>query len=320
MISNSRFTVSHAPFLDYCGRFSVRNLTIMAAALVALIPGLLQYGMPAVGVVALSISTSMGWELLMNRLTKRPETIGDFNAAVIGLLFAMMVPATLPWWAVVTGTFICIVIGKMIYGGIGGNPFNPALTGLAIISISWGGFLDFDEALLNYDFDYPAMVYPLASLKHFGMGVTQKFSTWDLLIGNQLGGIGSTCGLAIIAGGLFLIVRGIIRWEISFSFLAGVYVTALLFNLVEPAKYAGPMFHLLTGYTLIGAFFLATEDSSSPVGFIPMILYGVLGGLLTVLIRNIGAYVDGVVLAIIMMNLASPLLDKIKPKTLGKVV
>ena len=137
-------------------------------------------------------------------------------------------------------------------------------------------------------------------------------------MGRYAGAIGSTFGLGLIIGGIYLILRGMIRWEISISFLAGVFVTALLFNISDPEKYAGPLFHLLTGYTLIGAFFLATEDSSSPVNFIPMLIYGACAGFLTVLIRNIGSFVDGTVFAILMMNIANPLLDKIRPKALGK--
>ncbi len=110
------------------------------------------------------------------------------------------------------------------------------------------------------------------------------------------------------------------RWEISLSFLAAVFVTALLFHLADPDKYVGPVFHLLTGYTLIGAFFLATEDSSSPVNFVPMLIYGAAGGVLTVLIRNIGAFPDGVVFALLMMNIANPMLDKIRPRAMGKGV
>jgi electron transport complex protein RnfD len=133
--------------------------------------------------------------------------------------------------------------------------------------------------------------------------------------------VGSTFGLGLTVGGLYLILRGYIRWEISLSFLAGVFVTALLFNILgEAGKYAGPFFHLFTGYTLVAAFFLVPEDSSSPVNFIPMLLFGALAGLLTVLIRNVGAYVDGVPFSILLINLANPLLDKIRPKAIGKVV
>ncbi|MGW8325380.1 MAG: RnfABCDGE type electron transport complex subunit D, partial [Desulfobacterales bacterium] len=166
---------------------------------------------------------------------------------------------------------------------------------------------------------YP-MAYPLASLKHFGVFAISNLKPAALLVGQQSGGIGAIFGLGLIIGGIYLIIRGCIRWEISLSFLAGVCVTALLFNMADPTKYAGPVFHLLTGYTLIGAFFLATEDSSSPVNFIPMLIYGAGAGIMTILIRNIGFYVDGVVFAILIANLINPLVDKIRPKALGKVV
>ena len=139
-------------------------------------------------------------------------------------------------------------------------------------------------------------------------------------MGRQVGGIGATFGLGLIVGGLYLIYKGYIRWEIPLSFVAGVFLTSLIFNLADAGRFAGPAFHIFTGYTLIGAFFLATEDSSSPVNFIPMLLYGFGAGVLTVLIRSIGRFPDGVVFAILIMNLVNPLLDKIRPKAIGKVV
>jgi len=165
-----------------------------------------------------------------------------------------------------------------------------------------------------------AMVYPLTAVKHLGTQGIEAFSTGGLLLGQQSGGIGATFGLGLILGGIYLIVRGFIRWEISISFLAGIFITALLFNLNNPTLYAGPLFHLFTGYTLIGAFFLASEDSSSPVNFIPMLIYGAGAGIMSVLVRNLGSYVDGVVFAILLMNLINPIVDKIRPKALGKVV
>ena len=138
-------------------------------------------------------------------------------------------------------------------------------------------------------------------------------------MGRQLGAIGSTFGIGLIIGGIYLIIRGFIRWEISLAFLAGVYITALLFNIADPDRFASPGFHVVTGFTLIGALFLATDDASSPVWFVPMLIYGAIGGIMTVLIRNIGAYVDGVILGILVANLISPLLDNIRPKALGKV-
>jgi electron transport complex protein RnfD len=230
----------------------------------------------------------------------------------------MLIPATTPWWVVATGTLIAIGIGKQIFGGIGGNPFNPAVVALSILIVSWGHLVDFDTALVGYDFAFnPA--YPLGLLKHFGVAAIADFSLLGLLLGQQAGGIGATFGLGLILGGAYLILRGFVRWEIPLAFLAGVFISALIFNIADPQRYASPFFHLLTGYTLIGAFFLAPEDSSSPVNTIPMLIYGLGGGVLTVLIRNIGVYVDGVLLAVLLMNLINPLLDKIRPKALGKV-
>ena len=308
---------SHAPYWHNKNTISAKSYNIMLAAIPAVAMGVYQYGLPAFRVIALSISCAMIWELLINVATKRPVSIGDGNAAVIGILFAMLLPATTPWWLVLVGTFVAIVIGKQIFGGIGGNPFNPALVAFAILMLSWKGLLDFDGALVNYDLGF-CMVYPLGAVKHFGASAVTNYSIQGLLMGQQSGGIGTTFGLGLIIGGIYLILRGYIRWEIALSFLAGIYVTALLFNVSDADKYASPVFHLLTGYTLIGAFFLATEDSSSPVNFVAMLLYGAVAGILTVLIRNIGAFVDGVVFAVLMMNVANPLLDKIRPKAMGK--
>jgi electron transport complex protein RnfD len=319
MLNQKKFIVSHAPFWHDGSTVTARSYNMIVAALPAVLFGFISYGMPAVGVVSLSISSAIVWELMFNKISKRTISIGDGNAAYIGILFGMLLPATSPWWLVITGTFVAVVIGKQIFGGIGGNPFNPVLVGLAIVMLSWKDFFDFNEALVNYDLGF-AMVYPLSSLKHLGTSGIDAFNTAGLLMGQQSGGIGATFGLGLILGGIYLIIRGFIRWEISVSFLAGVVITALFFNISDPARYTGPVFHLLTGYTLIGAFFLATEDSSSPVNFIPMLIYGAGAGMLTVLIRNIGAFVDGVVFAILIANIINPLVDKIRPKALGKVI
>jgi len=318
MSNQKKFIVSHAPFWHDGSSITERSYHIMIAALPAVLFGIFQYGLPAVAVVSFSVSCAIFWELTMNFVTKRSLTIGDGNAALIGLLFAMLVPATLPWWAVLTGTFVAVIIGKQIFGGIGSNAFNPVVLAIAILMVSWKDLFDFDEALLNYDLEF-TMLYPIAALKHFGPASIESFTAGDLLLGKQTGGIGATFGLGIILGGIYLIIRGFIRWEICLTFLIGVFATALIFNLYDGSRFAGPVFHILTGYTLIGAFFLATEDSSSPVNFIPMLIFGAGAGALTVLIRNIGAHVDGVIYAILVMNLVNPLLDKIRPKAIGKV-
>jgi electron transport complex protein RnfD len=219
---------------------------------------------------------------------------------------------------VVTGTLIAIVIGKQIFGGIGANPFNPTVLAFAILSISWKAYFDIDAMLLNYDFTFAALE-PLKALKAMGPEALENISLADMLLGRQIGGIGATCGLALIIGGLYMIARGFVRWEIPITFILGLFITATLFHIAAPTRYAGPFIHLLSGFTLIGAFFLATDDSSSPVNSIPMMLYGALGGMMTILIRNIGAYPEGVIYAILIINLVHPLLDKIRPKAIGKV-
>ncbi len=314
-----QLTVSHAPFWHDGDSICKMNLNIMLAAMPAVIFGIILFGIPALGVIVLAMSSCMFWELMMNFATKRSLSIGDFDAALLGLLFGMMLPATTPWWVVVTGAFVTIVIGKQIYGGLGANPFNPVLVGIAILMVSWPKYFDFDAAYLNYMFDFKALA-PLAALKHQGVIAVDSFSTANLFMGYQIGAIGTTCQLGLIIGGIYLIVRGYIRWEITISFIAGIVITALIFNLSNSDIYAGPVFHLFTGYTLFGAIFLATENSSSPVNLIAMLIYGFLGGFMIILIRNLGAYPDGTVLAILLINLVNPLIDFIRPKALGRGV
>jgi electron transport complex protein RnfD len=314
-----KLVVAHAPHWHDGSKISTKNYNIMIAALPAVLFGISQYGAPALGVIAFAMACAMIWELIMNLVMRKPASIGDGSAAVTGLLLGMLMPASAPWWVIALGTALAIVVGKQIFGGIGFNPLNPPLLALAMLVISFKGVFDFNESLRHYDLGF-AMTYPLADLKAFGPGAIDKFSLGDLFMGRQAGAVGSTFGLGLLAGGIYLILRGHIRWEISVSFLAGVFITALIFNLSDPSKYAGPLFHLFTGYTLVAAFFLVSEDSSSPANFIPMLIFGALAGLMTVLIRNIGAYVDGVPFSILLMNLANPLLDKIRPKAIGKVV
>jgi electron transport complex protein RnfD len=318
-LTSGKLVVSHAPYWHDGRTVSSRHRQIMLAALPAVLMGISQYGSPALGMISLATASAIIWEFIMNLLLGKRISIGDGSAAATGLLFGMLLPATAPWWIVLLGTLLAVIVGKQIFGGLGLNPLNPPLLALAMLLISFEGIFDFNAALRHYELGF-AMTYPLADLKALGTAGIEKFSLGALLMGKQIGGVGSTFGLGLIIGGLYLLVRGYVRWELSLSFLAGVFVTAWLFSVADSALYAGPVFHLLTGYTLIGAFFLLPEDSSSPVNFIPMLVFGALAGVLTVLIRNVGAYVDGVPFAILLLNLANPLLDKIRPKAVGKVV
>ena len=319
MSDPKKFIVSHAPFVHDGSSVAARSYHTMLALIPAAGFGIAQWGRPALQVIALAISSAILWELVMNKVSRHRPTIGDGNAALIGMVLAMLLPATAPWWLVVTGTFLAVIIGKQIYGGIGANPFNPVVVSVAILGLSWKAHLDFDAMLLALDPGF-TMLEPLTAAKAFGAEAALRFAPLDLLLGRQAGAIGAPFGLWLIAGGLYLVVRGIVRWQVPAAFVVGVLITAAAFNIADPARYAGPAFHLLTGYTLIGAFFLATEDSSSPVNFWPMLIYGFCGGLMTVLIRNIGAYPDGVLYAILVINMINPLVDKIRPRALGKVM
>lgn len=319
MPEQHRLIVAHAPYWHNGSRVTDRSRDILLAALPAAIFGIIQFGAPALAVLALSTASAICWELGFTAIAKRPVSVGDGTAAVIGLLFGMMLPATAPWWAVLTGTFIAIVVARQIYGGIGANPFNPVAVSIGILILAWKNIMDFDAALVGYAFDYPA-IFHLTAVKAFGTESLRHVEPLDLLLGRQIGGIGATFGLGLILGGLYLILRGVIRWEIPVSFLAGTALTAFVFNAVDPGRFAPPLFHLLTGYTLIGAFFLATEDASSPVNFLPMLIYGATIGAVVVFIRNVGAFSEGLVYAVLVGNLIQPVLDKIRPKALGKVV
>ncbi len=319
MLKQKLLVGSHAPYWHSGISIRERSYHTMLAALPAVLMGIYQFGVPALRVMALSISCAILWELILNRFMKRPLTVGDGDAAVIGLLFGMLLPATAPWWVVVLGTAVAVTVGKWIYGGLGCNPLNPALVAIATLIISYKGIMDLDLAYLNYDFGFPA-ADPLKAVKALGTAAVARYSLTGLLLGQQVGGIGTIFALGLMIGGLYLILRGFIRWEISLSYIVGILVTAYVFNLSNPEKYAGPWFHLLAGYTLIGAFFLITEYSSAPVNLIPMLVYGAGAGVMTILIRNVGGFTDGVVFAILLFNVASPLLDKIRPRALGRSI
>lgn len=318
MNSQKKLIVSHAPFWHIGSAVPERNYNTIIAALPAVLMGLSFYGVPALAVMSLSVATAIGWELLITTLSKRPNTIGDGHAAMIGLIFAMLLPATAPWWLVITGTFLCVVIGKQIFGGIGANPFSPAVLAYAVMSVAWKAYFDFDAQLINMEVDFTPF-YPLVAAKAFGTTAVESVPLLDLFIGKEIGGVGSTSGLALIIGGCYLVARGFVRWEIPLSFIVGLFITAALFHMANPDVYAGPLFHLLTGYSLIAAFFLATDESSSPVNTLPMLIYGAFGGIMTILIRNIGAYPEGAIFAVLLINLMNPLIDKIRPKAIGKV-
>lgn len=304
--------VSAPPFW-HCGRTVRGNRYHMLLALTPVVlMALWHWGLPAARVMALAVATGVAVEALCQRLMGRDLSVDDFSGAVACLLFSFLLPAAAPWWIVMLGATLCITLGKMAFGGLGANPVNTTLVGWALLSVSWPVLMDPNAMQLATSY-----VDPLVKLKYFGAEAVQSLSLTDLALGKQIGGLGAAQALGLFLGGSYLAARGIIRWEIAASFFVGVAVLAAIFHIIDPARYASPFFHLLTGSTLLGGFFLATEPASSPDRQIPMILYGLLGGAMVVTIRVFGIYPDGVPFAILLINLLTPLLDSIRPKPFG---
>jgi len=288
---------------------------IMLLVLIALAPaaimGVVMFGLRALLVILVTVGSAVGFEWLYQRITKQESTIKDYSAAVTGLLLAFNVPPTVPLWLPIVGSFVAIVVAKQLFGGLGQNFINPALAGRAFLMAAYmphmaGGFV---EPLTGFlDFDVIAMATPLA-----------PDGEWDfisMLIGRQGGTIGETSAILLILGGLFLLYKKIISWHIPVAFIGTV---AVLTFLLEPGwTFATPTFHVLAGGLLLGAFFMATDYSSSPVSPLGKLIMGFGCGLITVLIRLYGGYPEGVSYAILLMNCCVPLIDKFtKPKIFG---
>lgn len=305
-------TVSVPPHV-HCGR-TIKGY--MMETLLALMPAVFMtfytFGLSAFRVMALSVAVAVAAEALCNKMTKREQSIDDWSAVLTGLLFAFLLPASAPWWLVTVGSASSIILGKMIFGGLGGNPLCAPLVGWAVCRISWPAFMDTNATMLS--FTLPA---PLQQLKYFHLESIQNIDYTSLFLGNQLGGLGEVHGAALLLGGIFLLLRRHISWEIPFGFIVGVFVTGWIYQMIDPTTYAPPLFHLLAGGTIFGAFFLATDPSSSPIGLIPSLLFGFMAGAMVIVIRVYGIYPDGVPFAILLANLFTPLLDRIRPKPFG---
>lgn len=296
----------------HCGR-TVQG--VMLDYIIALVPALLlalyHFGFDALRVVSLSCATAIVVEAACLKIMERDVSVDDYSALLIGLLFAFLLPAAAPWWLVMFGAAASVLLGKMAFGGLGANPMCAPLVGWAALRISWPDAMNANVTMLQSPLENP-----LTQLKYMGLqGVDVGLG--DMLMGAQLGNLGSTQVIGLLLGGAFLLARRDIQWQVPVAFLGGVILTALIFWGIDSSVYASPLFHLLAGSTVFGAFFLATDPSSSPVGYASMIVYGLLGGAMVIIIRVYGIYPDGVVFAVLLANLFTPLLDLIKPKPFG---
>ncbi|WP_243547182.1 RnfABCDGE type electron transport complex subunit D [Pseudodesulfovibrio tunisiensis] len=305
-------TVSVPPH-RHCG-VTVRDrmLNILLALIPAAAMAVSSLGLAAFRVMALAMAVALLAERICDHFMDRETQIHDLHALTVGLCFAFLLPSSAPWWLVATGSAMSIVLGKMVFGGLGGSPFCAPLIGWAICRLSWPAFMDINATMLNTD-----MVYPLAQLKDFGLDAVTVSSLRELILGKQLGGLGAVQMAGVIVGGLFLLVRKHISSIIPAGVIIGVLLTAWVFNMIDPATHASPAFHLFTGSTLFGAFFLATDGPSSPNRRIPMLLFGLLAGTMIVVIRTYGIYPDGVPFAILLANLFTPVFERIRPRPFG---
>ena len=326
-----KLLVSPAPHLH--GKENTRR--IMLDVIIALMPAVLvslyYSGLNAMMIFAVSITTCVVVEYLIQRFMKRgPSTISDLSAVLTAVLLALNLPPSSPWWMVVIGAVVAIGIAKMTFGGLGCNLFNPALVGRVVLLISF--------PVLMTDWTVPPSIFragadaftgatPLGIITEgLAQGLTieqlheiHNFSYWPLLFGKISGSMGEASSLALLLGFAYLLFRRVIRPHIPLAIFASVALFTAILWWIDPHQYADPLFHLLTGGILLGAIFMATDYVTSPMNPSGMVVFGVGIGVITVLIRLFGAYPEGISFAILIMNATVPLLNiYCKPKRYGR--
>ena len=299
--------------------------SIMRDVIVALMPALVVstvvFGMDVLRVVALSVAACVAFEYLIQRfLVRGPLTVSNGSAAVTGVLLAFNLPASIPWWIVVIGAFVAIAIGKMTFGGLGKNPFNPALVGRVFLLIAYPVQMTSFPMPVNGAFDALSGATPLAAVKHGA--AADVVGVQELLLGNMPGSLGEVAALALLAGFAYLLWRRVIRWHVPVTVLATMAVFAFVYALGKgmtgAALWQLPLFHVLAGGAILGAVFMATDYSTSPMTVRGGVIFAAGIGVITMLIRLWGAYPEGMSFAILIMNACVPLINKyVKPKRFG---
>jgi electron transport complex protein RnfD len=296
----------------------------------AMIPALLWsvfvFGLDALRVTLIAVAACLAFEYLIQKyLMKVTSTITDGSALVTGILLAFNVPAGIPWWIIVIGSLAAIGIGKLSFGGLGSNIFNPALVGRVFLLISFPVQMTSWPVARQSDVDTVTSATPLGVIKEgltSGTPVSQLLpelpATSDMLLGNIGGSLGEISALFLILGGLYMLFKKVITWHIPVSVIASVGVIAAIFWLADPQSYVNPVYHLLTGGLMLGAIFMATDMVSSPMTPKGQIIYGLGIGVITISIRLFGAYPEGISFAILIMNAFTPLINTyVKPKRFG---
>jgi len=289
-------------------------LDVVIALIPATIAAVVFFRWNAVLIILASVLSAVVTEALIQKLMKREITIGDWSAVITGMLLAFNLPPSVPLWIPIIGSAFAIAVVKQLFGGLGHNFMNPALAARAVLLTSWPVRM---TAWTAPGVDAVSTVTPLAILK--GTEAGQLPGLWDMIVGNIGGTIGETSALALLLGAAYLLYRGVINWKIPFTFIGTV--AFMTWMLGGDGFFAGnALYHVFAGGLILGAFFMATDYVSSPVTPKGQIIMGVGCGVLTSLIRIYGGYPEGVSYSILLMNLATPLIDRLTvPRVFGEV-
>lgn len=301
--------------------------TIMLKVLICLMPAIVasicMFGLNALLVLLYCTAFCTVFEYLWNLLLKQPQTVKDLSAVLTGVILAMNLPATVPWWICLIGSFVAIIIAKQIFGGLGQNPFNPAAVARVALLIGFAGpMTEWINPMQGFatTSEFTTGATPLGTAQ-MAAGTEKALTTFESLesadalmqsfVGNVGGSLGETSALAILLGGIGLIVFRLIKWQIPFAIIGTTMLFTWLVSTVNPTLTPGALFHVCSGGLMLGAFFMATDMVTSPITHRGAFIYGVMIGLITCVIRIWGAYPDGVSFAIVIMNALVPLIDRI---------
>lgn len=326
----SLLTVSGSPHVHSDNSTKRIMWTVVAALLPAFLMSVYFFGISALWVTLVSVAACLLFEWLIQKIIfKRPSTITDGSAAITGMLLAFNLPSSISLGWVVIGALVAIGVGKMTFGGLGKNPFNPALVGRVFLFLSAPTQVAISEwplpkALFGCSGSVDAVVgpTPLALVKMQVKGnasvVDRIPGYWDLFIGSVGGSLGEVSALALIIGGIILLARKVISWHIPVAFIGAACIFSGIFWCIDSTTYADPLTHILSGGIMLGAIFMATDYVTSPMADSGKLIFGASCGVLAIIFRLFGNMPEGVSFAILIMNALTPLIDKkFKPKRFG---
>lgn len=302
----TKLVVSSSPHFHSRESVSRIMLIVILALLPACIAGVVFFGVAALTVLLVSAAACVGFEWLFCKWLGKPSALGDYSALLTGILLGMNLSASTPWWVCVIGALLAIGLGKQIYGGLGYNPFNPALVARVGLLIAFPSLMT-QWPKTRFAADAVSGATPLGDWKTNGV---LGADYWDYFVGNIGGCIGETSALALLVGGGVLIAYRLIRWEVPAAFIGTVGALSAILWLTNADAHPTPLFHILTGGLFLGAFFMATDMVTSPMSRLGAAIFGAGCGLITIVIRAWGAYPEGVSFSILFMNALVPLIDR----------